>query len=153
MISWQIGPGGVATLLGAVFAVLGLVFVVLGIRTLGQVAARRRTWIRYPGEAFDYVWHGGGRNSQQYWMLRWIDRDGVQRTAENPYGSSGGTLRSFPFPVDVLVNPENPREATVAEGARSGILTGWLFSLVGGLFAVIGLGMLAVRFGGLFTGS
>jgi hypothetical protein len=128
----------VGTLLPVAFLVGGVLILILGIRTAVNVRRRRQSWIRYPGEAYDYVWDSSGDSSVQYWMLRWIDHQGVQRTTRNPYGVSGGTLKTFPFPVEVLVNPDNPREGQVARGARSGLTTAIAFIGVGLIFAVVG---------------
>jgi hypothetical protein len=153
MIILQVGPDLVLPLLAVVFTAMGTLFVVVGVRTIIQVRRRKRTWIRYPGEAFDYVWRSGGRNSTQYWMLRWIDSGGVQRIAQNPHGTSGGTFKSFPFPVTVLVDPQNPRRAQVADGLHSGGATGWIFSVVGGMFAVVGLVLGGVQLALLLGGG
>lgn len=126
-------------LLPVVFLVLGILFVILGIRGLQSVRYRRRHWLRYPGEAVDSVWETDDGKSYQYWILQWVGADGVRRTARNPHSSSGGTLRSFPFPVEVLVNPDNPRQAQVAEGGNSGLLGYALFAVVGGIFALVGI--------------
>jgi hypothetical protein len=127
-------PSVAGWLVPAAFTILGPLMVVLGIRMVVRNRHRQRAWIRYPGEAFDYVWHRGN----QYWMLRWIDRDGVQRTAQNPYGNSGGTVRSFPFPVEVLVDPQDPRSAQVATGANSGSLFNVLIIAIGLIFGLVG---------------
>ncbi|HEY9292027.1 MAG TPA: DUF3592 domain-containing protein [Microlunatus sp.] len=129
-----------------VFLVVGVLLMIFGIRSIVKVRRRRQHWLRYPGEAFDYVWESGNDSSIQFWMLRWIDNHGVQRTARNPYGVSGGTLKSFPFPVEVLVNPADPRDGQVSRGAHSGltgavvaIAAGLLFGLVGGLWLFVGV--------------
>ncbi|WP_027942586.1 DUF3592 domain-containing protein [Amycolatopsis taiwanensis] len=73
-----------------------------------------------------------------------MDDDGVTRTARNPTGSSTGTLRSFPFPVEVLVNPANPDQAQVAKGGNSGVAAGMAMFLVGLIFT--GVGTLIARY-------
>ena len=137
----------VSHLLPAAFLIGGVLMMIFGIRAIMKIRARRRTWLRYPGEAFDYVWESNGNsNSIQFWMLRWIDNQGVQRTARNPYGSSGGTFKSFPFPVEVLVNPDDPKDGRVARGGNSGVAgtlaaigVGLLFSFVGALWLYVEL--------------
>lgn len=137
----------VDTLLPIALVVLGILFVIVGIRGLRTVRFWRRHWLRYPGEAVDSVWETDDGKSYQYWILQWIGADGVRRTARNPSGSSGGTLRSFPFPVEVMVNPDNPREGQVAQGGNSG-LTGYaLFTAVGGLFTIVGIIVGVASFG------
>ncbi|WP_328394326.1 DUF3592 domain-containing protein [Nocardia sp. NBC_00416] len=123
------------------FTVLGAVLCATGIEQLWQVRDRRRHWKRYQGEVFDYVWESGSTNSSiQHWILRWVDEQGVPRTAKNPTGSSGGTLRSFPFPVEILVDPEDPQRAQVARGGNSGVAAGIAALAVGPVF--IGVGVL-----------
>jgi len=122
-----------------VLVLFGVLFVVLGIRGLQAVRYRRRHWLRYPGEAVDYVWETDEGKSYQYWILRWVGADGVRRTARNPHGSSGGTLRSFPFPVEVMVNPDDPKQGQVAEGGNSGLGAYALFTVVGGVIALVGV--------------
>ncbi|SDS70543.1 DUF3592 domain-containing protein [Microlunatus soli] len=132
-------------LLPIVFIVLGSVTTVLGIRGSRQLSERRRRWISYPGEVYDYVWDTGSDTSVQYWMLRWIGADGVSRTAKNPHGVSGGTLREFPFPIRVLVDPDDPTNAQVADGAHSGRIGLLIMIPVGVIF--VGLGVLIAVLG------
>ncbi|QDP94785.1 DUF3592 domain-containing protein [Microlunatus elymi] len=125
-------------LLPLAFLVGGILMLIFGVRTAVGVRHRRLTWLRYQGEAFDYVWDNSGDSSTQHWMIRWIDNQGVQRTARNPYGVSGGTLKSFPFPVEILVNPDDPRQGQVAGGAQSGLTVAIAFIAAGVVFALVG---------------
>lgn len=120
------------------FLILGIVFVLIGFRSLWLVVSRRRRWKRYQGEVVDYVWERTAGSDLQFWMLRWVDEHGVARTAKNPTGSSGGTLRSFPFPVEVLVDPDNPEKAQVAKGGNSGVAAGIATLFVGLVFTGVG---------------
>ncbi|MEV4127989.1 DUF3592 domain-containing protein [Nocardia sp. NPDC049707] len=123
------------------FTVLGIFLFVNGIWQLRQVRDRRRHWKRHRSEVIDYVWESSSSSSSiQYWILRWVDEHGVPRTAKNPTGSSGGTLRSFPFPVEILVDPADPERAQIAGGRHSGVAAGIAALVVGLLF--IGLGTL-----------
>ncbi|AHH15585.1 putative membrane protein [Nocardia nova SH22a] len=126
--------------LGPGFVVLGMILSVLGTVQLVAIFRRRRTWWRCRGEVVDYTWDA--HTDIRHWILRWTDADGEIRTARNPTGSSGGTLRQFPFPVDILVDPENPGNAQVAKGSNSGVTACVLMSAVGLLFA--GLGVLLI---------
>lgn len=129
-----------SSILPYLFMLLGVTMAVLGIRGWRQVADRRRRWRRFPGEVFDYTWdRTGGNESVQYWMLRWVGADGVQRTAKNPHGVSGGTLREFPFPMEVLVDPDDPRQAQVAKGSHSGLMGVVLMIPVGLIFLALGI--------------
>lgn len=125
------------------FLVLGVGLIVFGVRGLRQQVVRRRQWREFPGQAVDYVWDTRNNTSVQYWVLEWIGDDGVQRTARNPYGVSGGTLREFPFPVRVLVDPDDPTRAQVARGAHSGLLGTMIMIPVGALFTIVGVLVLA----------
>lgn len=125
--------------LPGVFILLGAVISVLGIRGSRQLVVQRRSWVSYPGEACDYVWDTSGDTSVQYWVLRWTGADGVSRTARNPHGVSGGTLREFPFPVRVLVDPDDPTNAQVADGAHSGRIGLLIMIPVGLIFVVLGV--------------
>lgn len=127
-------------LLPIIFVLLGAAFIVFGIRGRRQLAERRRHWISYPGEAYDYEWDTSGADSSvQHWLIRWTGSDGVGRTAKNPHGVSGGTLREFPFPIRVLVDPEDPANAQVADGAHSGRIGVLIMIPVGAIFLVIGV--------------
>lgn len=129
----------VGVLLPVLFVVIGAVVAVMGFGIHRRVRYRQRHWVPVPGEAYDYVWESSGNDgSVQYWMIRWVGADGRQHTARNPYGVSGGTLRTFPFPVRLVVNPDDPTEAQVAEGWHSGRLGSVLMIVVGLLFVIVG---------------
>lgn len=134
----------IATWMPVGFTALGIFLLGNGILQLWQVRDRRRHWKRYQGEVVDYAWKlGSSSSSVQYWILRWVDEHGVARTAENPTGGSGGTLRSFPFPVEILVDPRIPGRAQIAKGRHSGVAAGVAALVVGvvflGLAALVGL--------------
>lgn len=142
----QTGPLSVAALLALGAICLGLIFLVLGIVLSRQQSSRRRSWLRVPGEAYDYVWRGG-ETSTQHWMLRWTGPDGVERRCRNPFGVSGGTTRSFPFPVELMVDPNDPGRAQVASGPQSGSPAGIVFTGFGAVALVVGIVIAIVAFG------
>ncbi|MBO0810945.1 MAG: hypothetical protein J2P23_02745 [Microlunatus sp.] len=138
MVSLQVGPFSIPALLALAAILFGLIFMITGIALLRQQSVRRRTWTRMRGEAYDFRWSGGD-NSSQYWLLRWTGPDGVQHQCQNPFGMSGGTARTFPFPVDLLVDPANPDRAQVAGGTRSGSAVAVIFTAFGAVVLVVGI--------------
>lgn len=140
MTPLRIGPSSLPTLLALGAVVLGLLFLGIGVTLLRQQGLRRRTWVRLRGEAYDYVWSGGD-NSLQTWKLRWSGPDGAEHRCQNPYGVSGGTLRTFPFPVDLLVDPADPDKAQVASGVQNGLLIAVIFTVLGAGLLIVGAGV------------
>lgn len=125
------------TVIGLLFAIGGLVFVIRDRR-------RKREWLRVPGEVYDVVsGSGSSTNPTYHWMFRCTGPDGVQREHRNPYGTTGGRLRSFPFPIEVLVDPNNPERAQVASG-HTGTRVGVMFMVFGVIAVLAGVGILGL---------
>lgn len=141
MTPLQIGPSSVPALLSLGAIVFGLLFLGIGVTLLRQHSVRSRTWIRTRGEAYDYVWRGRGDDSVQHWKLRWVGPDGLEHHCQNPFGTSAGTLRTFPFPVDLLVDPTKPDRAQVASGLQNGVLMAVIFTVLGTGVLVVGGGI------------
>jgi hypothetical protein len=136
----EIGPSSVPILLALGMIVFGLMSLVLGIFLLGQHSGRRRSWTRMPGVAYGYV-RRGSANSTQQWLLRWTGPDGVERRCRNPFGVSSGTTRRFPFPVELLVDPNNPERAQVAAGPQGGTPVAMILTAFGAFVLIVGAGL------------
>lgn len=70
----------------------------------------------------------------QHWNMERLTGDGRTVRATTRLGTSWGTLRSFPFDIDVLVNPADEEQFVPASGWRSG--AGGFAMLFGGLVLI-----------------
>lgn len=129
LVPWFIGVG--FTLLGGLLAWSGLSSVARHVR-------RSRTWQRERATVVGYDWRGRSGKEVQHWVMERTDSLGRTHRTLSELGSSGGTLRRFPFDVDVLVDPADGSTFVLAGGCRSG-WGGLLLGLGGGFFLLVGL--------------
>lgn len=133
-------------LLAAGFVLVGGVLATIGVTTVRRHLVRVRTWRREQATVVDHQWRGAGGSSTQHWVIERVTAaHGVVR-ALSQMGTSHGTLRGFPFPVTVLVDPEDDTRFVLADGSRSG--WGGLFFVVGGLLLLavgVGVGVLSFQ--------
>lgn len=134
LVPWFLGVG--FTLLGGLLAWTGL-------SSVGRHVRRSRTWHRGRATVVGYDWRGRSGRQVQHWVMERTDSLGRTHRAVSELGVSGGTLRPFPFDVDVLVDPADGATFVLAGGCRSG-WGGLLLGLVGGIFHLAGLVILGV---------
>ncbi|MFK5582960.1 DUF3592 domain-containing protein [Serinicoccus sp. LYQ131] len=118
-------------LLAAGFVLVGGVLAVIGLTTVRRHLVRVRTWRREQATVVDHQWRGAGDSSTQHWVVERVTPSGAVARTVSQMGTSHGTLRGFPFPVTVLVDPADETRFVLADGSRSG--WGGLFFVVGGL--------------------
>ena len=134
LVPWFLGVG--FTLLGGLLAGSGLT-------SVGRHVHRSRTWHRGRATVVGDDWSGRPGKQVQHWVMERTDSLGRTHRAVSELGVSGGTLRPFPFDVDVLVDPADESTFVLAGGCRSG-WGGLFLGLVGGIFLVAGLVILGV---------
>lgn len=126
------------TIMGLVIAAVGLVLVLLGQGRLREQLRRSRSWRRDRATVVGYDWRGMGDQSVQHWVMERTDPRGEVHRTQSEFGMSHGTMRRFPFDVDVLVDPEDESSYVLAGGCRSG-WGGLAFVLGGAVLATLGL--------------
>lgn len=124
--------------LGVIFTLLGGAFLAWGGSSVRRQAGRARSWRRDRATVVGYEWHGPHDRSVQHWVMERTDPLGRTHRAVSELGVSGGTLRRFPFDVDVLVDPADEARYVLAGGCRSG-WGGIFLAVVGGVFLVAGV--------------
>jgi hypothetical protein len=124
--------GHVVALIAAGLFLVGVLLVGLGVRMLAVDRRRNRTWHVYPGQVVASRWDGEQTRCQVVYR-----RDGTDVLFWNRYTS---TVVGNPVgrPVQVLVDPADPREAVVGSGLVTGTTIGVVLVLVGGFFCVVG---------------
>lgn len=117
--------------LSAGFVLVGGLLAVVGLTIVRRHVARVRAWRREEATVVGYEWRGAGDSSHQHWVIERVTASGEVARAVSQMGTSHGTLRTFPFSVMVLVDPDDETQFVVADGSRSG----WagLFLVGGGL--------------------
>ncbi|WP_203567970.1 DUF3592 domain-containing protein [Aestuariimicrobium ganziense] len=131
-------PTSTVWVFGLLMALFGLLIAFMGWNQVRQHRNRLQTWRPGRARVTGYTWSSGGDgNSLQHWQLERTDANGVVHKTTSQMGTTWGTLRSFPFEVDIVVNPEDESQFALASGARSGA-GGVAFVLAGLVFAIFG---------------
>lgn len=127
---WPLGAG----LLG-----VGLVVAIIGGVAAGRHVRRLRHWATDRATVVGYDWSGVGDRSVQHWIIERRLSDGGTARSRTTMGTSWGTMRSFPFDIDVLVDPADETRFVARSGCRSGaagfamVLGGAVLMALGGL--------------------
>lgn len=127
--------------LGVMFTLVGGLVAASAVSSVRDQARRARSWRRGRATVVGYEWRGRHDRSVQHWVMERTDSLGRTHRTVSGLGASGGTLRSFPFDVDVLVDPADESRFVLAGGCRSG-WGGLVLAVGGGLFLLVGLGIL-----------
>lgn len=130
-------PSSLAHLLPLLLSLLGGLLAWLGWRSVRVQLERRRTWRPERGTVVGYHWSGP---ETQHWVIERLDSTGRTRSTHSPYGAGHGTLRSFPFDIDILVDPQDEGRFVPAGGCRSG-MADLVFVVGGGFLVALGVGV------------
>ena len=99
---------------------VGLVLATIGGFSVWRHLSRRRSWTHGRATVVGYRWSGVGSRSVQHWNLERTAADGRTLRTTTRLGTSWGTMRKFPFDIDVLIDPANETRFVPASGCRSG---------------------------------
>lgn len=130
-------PVPLLSLLLLVPALAGGLFAWFGWRSVRLQLRRRREWRPERGTVVDHHWAGNHDNRIQYWVLERTDARGQVHRRTTDFGVGHGTLRPFPFDIDILVDPQDEARFVPAGGCRSG-MAGLLFVVIGAVFVLAG---------------
>ena len=125
----------IAAIIGIVGAVAGISLILLGGRSVARQASRASRWRRERATVVGYDWRGADDHAVQHWRIERTDARGTVHRTTSQLGMSHGTMRRFPFDVDVLVDPHDESSFVLAGGCRSG--WGGLLAVFAGLFTML----------------
>jgi hypothetical protein len=132
--------------LPVLFSGIGILFLVVGVRGAASNRAFMRRAQRVQGQVVElrHRWSSssdGGSSSSWHPVLAFTTADGRRVQAESPIGSSPAPTGQGDW-VPVLYDPANPGDVRVDTGMGRGSFVWGLFSVIGAVFALIGLAWL-----------
>lgn len=127
--------------IGAGALAVGALLVWVGLLVRKNHERKRQTWRRGYATVVDVK----SRGDAWHWVMEYTDTQERVHRRVNTFGSSFERRRDIPFPIEVLVHPENPA-TFIPESGRTAMfpaILAWSFALVmiviGATFVTVGV--------------